>query len=171
MGKHRDWTEIRQEYEKGASLQTLAKRHDISIGTIKKACARENWVKGKPKMDRLVKRIEKATQKGTAENGTIENGTTEKVPTVPFHKRIDAAAFAALQKIEAAIEFVPPEQVQALKQITGALKDLVQITGGSDLDREEQKARIDKLRAETRTEDAASRTVTVRFVDTEGGED
>jgi hypothetical protein len=50
------------------------------------------------------------------------------------------------------------------------LKSIRQVTK-DDLDREEQRARIDKLRAETRTEDAASRTVTVRFVDTEGGED
>ena len=171
MGKHRDWTEIRKEYEQGASLQRLANKYDISIGTIKKACARENWVKGKTKLDRIAKNVEKAIQNGTKENGTAENGTEEKVPTVPFHKRIDAAALATLQKIETAIELVPPEQVQAIKQITGALKDLVQITGGSELDREEQKARIDKLRAETPKESSGAGGVTVRFVDTDGGEE
>ena len=39
------------------------------------------------------------------------------------------------------------------------------------LDLEEQKARIEKLRADTRKENDEDRTVTVRFVDTEGAEE
>lgn len=166
MGKHRDWSDIQAEYEKGASLQSLAEKHDISIGTIKKACARQGWCKKGSKLRKIEKSLDKIIPNGTV----LENGT-ESVQRVPFQKRLENAAQTVLDKLEAAIEFVPPEQVQALKQITGALKDLVVLTGGSDLDREEQRARIEKLRAETRTEDAASRTVTVRFVDTEGGED
>lgn len=168
MGKHRDWSDIQAEYEKGASLQSLAEKHDISIGTIKKACARQGWCKKGSKLRKIEKSLDKIIP-----NGTVSGNGTEVVQWVPFQNRLENAAQTVLDKIEAAIEFVPPEQVQALKQITGALKDLCALTGGAkdDLDREEQRARIDKLRAETRTEDAASRTVTVRFVDTEGGED
>jgi len=170
VGKHRDWTEIRQEYEKGVSLQTLSERHDISIDTLKKASSRQKWVKGKPKIERLKKLAAEIAPNGT-ENGTEEKGTEQKAPRLTFQEQVEDAAHNLLRCVLKRLENDGDDiSSRTIQELTSALKNIRQVTK-DDLDREEQRARIEKLRAETKTEDAASRTVTVRFVDTEGGED
>jgi hypothetical protein len=59
---------------------------------------------------------------------------------------------------------------RTIQELTSALKNIRQITK-DELDREEQRARIDKLKAETPKENSGAGGVTVRFVDTDGGEE
>lgn len=172
MGKHRDWTGIRTEYENGASFGALAKKHDVSITTLKKAAARQAWKhKTCPKLETAAKKL-----KDTAEMTPPGNDTREMTPPLPSKSeqadQFDWIVAKLLTKVEQAVDFMPPEATQALKQLTGALKDLqglLRLTK-DDLDREEQRARIDKLRAEIET-GAPAGPVVIKFVDTEGAEE
>lgn len=170
MGKHRDWTEIRQEYEKGASLQALSNKYDISIDTLKKASSRQKWVKGRPKIERLKKLAAEIAPNGT-ENGTAENSTEQKARPVPFWEQMDCAAQNLLRSVLRRLEIEGDDiSSRTIQELTSALKNIRQITK-DELDREEQQARIAKLRAETPKESSGAGGVTVRFVDTDGGEE
>ena len=150
MGKHRDWSQLRQEYENsGLSFSRLADKYDTSISTIKKAAKREGWTKIKTDTahaEKILKRIPERKY-------TDENGTEEMVPRSPkadSEERFRNVVELLLEKAEAAVEFIPPEQVQALKQLTGVVRDLQALLklNKDELDREEQRARIDKMVAE-----------------------
>ena len=172
MGKHRDWSEIAKDYqENGLSYAALAKKYSVSLDTIKKAAARQGWTKARK--ESAARKIEAAVdeaQNGTAENGTVENGTGEMALPAPviqlYPDRVlpaenDAVRFARIvnelmDKVEDAICHMDVSNPGAVKLMTGALKDLRDLKGlnKTALDIEEQKARIEKLRSETRiTED------------------
>lgn len=183
MGKHRDWTEIREDYQaNGLSYAALAQKYNVPLDTLKKAAARQGWAKSirlRP-TEKAIAAVEKMQNGTAAEMALEQNGTKaeiapriivldEEKPELRF-KRLVAGM---MDRVEAAISVVPPENVQAIKLLTGALKDLgsMQRLDKDELDREEQRARIAKLRSETRiVDDGADRSVIVEFVDTEGAE-
>ena len=191
MGKHRDWTEIAAEYqESGTSLAALAKKYGIPIDTIKKAAARQGWTKTIERRARSEKRKLKSVGKAletvsqTAPNGTEETAPkrTDETAPAPVEIVLEAedprTAFQRLVKemmdrMQEAVHLVDPGDAQSLKMLTGALKDLQSLQGiKSDLDIEEQKARIAKLRSETvvRDDGDSQGGVVVRFIDTNGAE-
>lgn len=174
MGKHRDWTEIEKDYqENGLSLKELAVKYDVSISTLKKAAMRQGWGKGRvaPKRRQTADRV-KATLTEVEEmepNGTdemepeqMEPNGTKVVPLWPENQTILPAEDGAerfqrivdemLDRVEDAICRVDTSNAGAVKLLTAALKDLRSLKGldKSPLDLEEQKARIEKLRSETR---------------------
>jgi hypothetical protein len=174
LGKHRDWTEVEKDYqENGLSYSQLAKKYSIPIDTLKKAAVRQGWTKSKER------RAKKAAQKvqniqadvaevqmvpnGTDQNGTDQNGTGEMAPVVPLYPdrvlpaESDAVRFERLvnqlmDRVEDAICHMDVTQAGSVKLMTGALKDLRDLKhlNKTALDIEEQKARIEKLRSETR---------------------
>ena len=146
MGKHRDWTEIRDDYQlSGLSFAKIAEKYGVSITTLKKAAKREGWTKAvghTEQVKHIAKRI--PTQKDTKERtprSEIPDGEQS------FREAVDLL----IEKAKFAAEVLPPLQVQALKQLSGVLKDLASLKGWDkdEYDRAEQQARIDKLRAET----------------------
>ena len=174
MGKHRDWTEIEKDYqENGLSLKELAVKYDVSISTLKKAAMRQGWGKGRvaPKRRQTADRV-KATLTEVEEmepNGTdemepeqMEPNGTKVVPLWPDDQTVLPAESGAerfqrivdgmLDRVEEAICKVDTSNAGAVKLLTAALKDLRSLKGldKSPLDLEEQKARIEKLRSETR---------------------
>ena len=171
MGKHHDWTEIEKDYQQnGLSYSQIAEKYKISISTLKKAAARHGWAK--TRQDNRVKAIEAIVdqvENGTGENGTSENGTSEMEPPAPvitlYPDRVmpaesDAVRFARLvdqlmDRVEDAICVMDVTQPGTVKLMTGALKDLRDLKhlNKTALDIEEQKARIEKLRSETRIVD------------------
>ncbi len=157
MGKHRDWTEIRNDYQlNGLSYAKLAEKYGISIGTLKKAAAREGWTNRKQKAERLTdtkinraeRMIGRAEKKVPDENGTKETVPFEETPENRFQRTVSKL----LEKAEIAVDNLPPDAAKAIKELSGALKDLAALKGWNkdELDRQEQQARIEKLRAETR---------------------
>lgn len=174
MGKHRDWTEIEKDYqENGLSLKELAVKYDVSISTLKKAAMRQGWGKGRvaPKRRQTADRVKAAlTEVEEMEpNGTdemepeqMEPNGTKVVPLWPENQTILPAEDGAerfqrivdemLDRVEDAICRVDTSNAGAVKLLTAALKDLRSLKGldKSPLDLEEQKARIEKLRSETR---------------------
>ena len=174
MGKHRDWTEIEKDYqENGLSLKELAVKYGVSISTLKKAAMRQGWGKGRvaPKRRQTADRVKAAlTEVEEMEpNGTdemepeqMEPNGTKVVPLWPENQTILPAENGAerfqrivdemLDRVEDAICQVDTSNAGAVKLLTAALKDLGSLKGldKSPLDLEEQKARIEKLRSETR---------------------
>lgn len=174
VGKHRDWTEIEKDYqENGLSLKELAVKYGVSISTLKKAAMRQGWGKGRvaPKRRQTADRVKAAlTEVEEMEpNGTdemepeqMEPNGTKVVPLWPENQTILPAEDGAerfqrivdemLDRVEDAICRVDTSNAGAVKLLTAALKDLRSLKGldKSPLDLEEQKARIEKLRSETR---------------------
>lgn len=174
MGKHRDWTEIEKDYqENGLSLKELAVKYDVSISTLKKAAMRQGWGKGRvaPKRRQAADRVQEALAEveEMEPNGTdemepeqMEPNGTKVVPLWPENQTILPAEDGAerfqrivdemLDRVEDAICQVDTSNAGAVKLLTAALKDLRSLKGldKSPLDLEEQKARIEKLRSETR---------------------
>ena len=190
MGKHRDWTEIERDYrENGLSYATLAKKYNVPLDTLKKAAARQGWTQRREKKQRKEQQKLKsaetaiaAAEQEMAPNGTSEtapNGTEKMAPAIVIldaedpETRFNRMVNGMMDRVERAIEIVPPEAVQAIKLLTGALKDLrtLQRLDKDALDIEEQRARIEKLRSETRiVEPDRDNRILVEFVDTEGAE-
>ena len=160
MGKHRDWTDIRAEYERGKSLPRISETHGISLSTLKKACSREGWIKGKAEIDRLETRVKAAQAKMAPEpKGTAETAPPGDTP----HETAERILRGLLDDVAGMVGAV--SSTKELRELTSSFKDLWGLLNAKDeLDREEQAARIAKLRAETRTEDER-RELVVRFED------
>ena len=179
MGKHRDWTEIRDDYQlNGLSYAKLAEKYGVSIDTLKKAAARQGWTNRKQKADKLSeiktrragKAICAAEKKAPVENGTIETAPAENGTEVSTEDRFQRAVSMLIEKAEIAIDRLPPEETKAIKELSGALKDLAALKGWNkdDLDRQEQKARIEKLRvdaANAKTDDGRKISVNIMGMD------
>ena len=173
MGKHRDWTEIAKDYrENGLNYDQLAKKYNVSISTLKKAAARQDWTGTKAKAERRAKTAVKSMKKAVdAVQPKTEPKETEPQEMEPqeMEPETEPATFpryalstevstedllaGMMQRISEAITLVDPGDAQAIKLLTGALKDLYSIgkrNNKDELDIEEQKARIQKLRSEIR---------------------
>lgn len=173
MGKHRDWTEVEKDYqENGLSYAELAHKYGIPLDTLKKAAARQGWTKSKERRAKKAAQKAQSIQADIAEaqmapNGTSDemapNGTEEMAPVVPLYPdkvlpaENDAARFERLvnqlmDRVEDAICNMDVTQAGSVKLMTGALKDLRDLKhlNKTQLDIDEQRARIEKLRSETR---------------------
>jgi uncharacterized protein YjcR len=180
VGRHRDWTPIREEYQRGEiSYADLAKKYGVSLDTLKKAAAREGWTRTKAKRDkrerakeRRVERVVEKAPKGTGEKAPVPNGTEGEEER---RARFSGVVERLLVKIDQAVDMTPPDDTRGLKSLSGALKDLAALGGWSkdELDIEEQQARIAKLRADTQAAQAVEsrEPVEIRFVETEGAEE
>lgn len=125
-----DWKKIKKEYIAGGiSYRKLAEKHGVSFGTLRNVAAKEHW---KELRDKVV------TKEGTK---VVEAVSSRNA-------RLDEAVDLAL---EAACKYLSaPGQLRAvdLKDVTTALKNLRDLKGiKSEADMEEQRARIEALRA------------------------
>lgn len=187
MGKHRDWSAIEKDYREGdLSYAELAEKYNVSISTLKKAAARQGWRPGKGKAA-SIRRAAKAL--GKMEPSEMEPSSETEPEMEPKGtddgygiERFDYLVGAMAERIEQAIFRTAEDEkadLNAIKILVSALKDLrdLQHRNKSELDLEEQRARIEKLRAETAAlkrqadkEQAFNEAVTVEFVDLEGAE-
>lgn len=136
-----NWKKIKAEYiAGGTSYRKLAQKYSVSFNTLTKRAKLENWTDLRKQKDEkfTTKIVETVAEREAKKNTTLQD-----------------TADALLQRIYEGVnsgEFVI--DTQSIKQITGALKDLQQIKGvKSELDMQEQIARIDKLRKEATVED------------------
>ena len=178
MGKHRDWTDIRKDYEEsGLSYAKLAEKYGVPIDTLKKAAGRQKWVKRAPTArekaaarKRKIANVETALaemappetapsemapQNGTAEpEGKIIPLYPHKIlPAESSQERYTRMVMEMLDRVEEAMGRMNTEDIGSVKLMTGAMKDLRDILhlNKSELDLQEQRARIAKLQSETRT--------------------
>ena len=124
----------------GNPNRKLSEKYGVPFSTLKEHARRENWRKLRTKAE------EKADTKFAFLIGEKEADRASK---------IDDVANKLLDKISKTLD--DPEitlTTQEIKHYTSALKDIKDIKGiRSDLDYEEQKARIEKLRKEAMGEE------------------
>ena len=138
-----DWRKIKTEYiTTDTSYRDLCKKHNVAYSTLSRKARAEHWpelrTQNEPKLTSKV--LEKVIDQ-QAESAKLMHST----------------ASTLLQMIAEGLGTFDPDTLladrQALRGITGALKDLKDVLSlKSDADLEEQKARIAKLRKEAEEE-------------------
>ena len=125
-----DWKRIKKEYIAGGiSHRKLSEKHGISYSTLKKVAAREHWT-------------ELRNQAGAKESAKVVEAVSSQ--NARFDDAVELALEAACNYLKA------PGQLRAvdLKDVTTALKNLRDLKGiKNEADAEEQRARIEALRA------------------------
>ena len=174
------WATIRADYlATGMSYKKLADKHGVSISTLKKRAASEKWAEAKAEIDA---KTMGGTGGVTGTEPEPDDGSMVLVPTDAeiidlkrerlerFHQATDAMMDRIIDAL-ASEEVISP---YSLKLLASALRDLREMQGlnKSELDIEEQRARIAKLKSETRTvESPEEQGIVVEFVDTFGAEE
>ena len=150
-----DWTEIEKDYlESGLSYAQLAEKYGVSLAALKKQASRKGWAKKRSGSEQKAERVETALAKVSPQEMSPENVTTgdsvlnKETETQRFNRIVDGM----LNRVEDAICIVNPSDAASIKLLTAALKDLRDLKhlNRTELDIEEQRARIAKLRSETR---------------------
>ena len=154
-----DWSKIEQDYlESGLSYAQLAEKYGVSLAAIKKQASRKGWAKKRSGSEQKAERVETALAQVSPEMSpeNVTTGDTVRVldretETQRFNRIVDGM----LDRVQDAICNVNPSDAASIKLLTAALKDLRSLKGldKTDLDREEQRARIAKLRSDTRIVD------------------
>lgn len=127
-----DWKNIETEYvTSDISQRQLAVKYGICRSTIWKKAAEENWIEKRNKhRDRLV----------TKTVAAVESAMVSRA------RKVQTVADKLLNKIEAMVDGENPLDTKAIRALTAAVKDLKEIQGvRSELDEQEQKARIAHL--------------------------
>lgn len=151
-----DWSKIEKDYlESGLSYAQLAEKYGVSLAAIKKQASRKGWAKKRSGSEQKAERVETALAQVSHEMSP-ENVTTvdtvrvldRETETQRFNRIVDGM----LDRVQDAICMVNTSDAASIKLLTAALKDLRSLKGldKTDLDREEQRARIAKLRSDTR---------------------
>ena len=150
-----DWTEIEKDYlESGLSYAQLAEKYGVSLAALKKQASRKGWAKKRSGSEQKAERVETALAKVSPQEMSPEHVTTgdsvlnKETETQRFNRIVDGM----LDRVEDAICIVNPSDAASIKLLTAALKDLRDLKhlNRTELDIEEQRARIAKLRSETR---------------------
>ena len=130
-----DWKKIKAEYIRGVTYRKLADNYGVSFSSIQTRGAKEKWTDLRKRSSR------KSDEK------IVESVASREA------KRVDGIQTIADLLLERIKEGVTKGTLiidsQSIRQITASLKDLRDIKGmKSELDMQEQMARIDKLRRE-----------------------
>lgn len=150
-----EWTAIKTEYitDESASYRKLAQKYGVSYTSIGDRARKEGWAEQR----------EQYLNKTLSKTLSAMSGAQAKRA-----KRIQTVADKLLSKIEDAVDSLDMAELlinkQALKQITGALKDIKDIQMiRSDADLREQEARIANLRKQADKQDDVASEIEVIF--------
>ena len=147
-----DWKAVETEYiTTDTSYRKLAKKYGVNQATISRKGKEEDWV---GKKERYTSEVQAKTIDALGDQA------------VDRAKRFQDVADKLLDKIDAVLDAVEPTELPAksIRALTAAVRDLQEIQGiKPDLDKQEQEARIAKLRkeADKDTTEKASITVTL----------
>ena len=149
-----DWRKIKAEYIRGVSYRRLADKYGVSFSSIQKRGAKEKWTD-----------LRKISSRRSDEK-IVESVASQEARRVDG---IQTVADMLLEKIKEGVEDGSLiTDSQSIRQITASIKDLREIKGyKSELDMQEQLARIEKLRKEVQTEEESKdiRVVIVNSLD------
>ena len=136
-----DWQAIKTEYiTTQTSYRKLAQKYGVSRVQIGNVGKDENWVElRRQHLDRTVTKTVEA----------VESAQVNRA------KKMQTVADKLLNKIEAMVDSGRPMDTKAIRALTAAVKDLKEIQSiKSDLDEQEQRARIANLQKQAdKTED------------------
>jgi hypothetical protein len=189
-----DWNKIKTEYiTTDTSYRKLAQKYGVNATTIAKKAGKEDWVAqrnqqasktlsktlaadSKRKADRMA-RIQDATdllldkiERAINELNIQLAKETHKEKVVEYNnpERPDKATKEITHETEKIIEVTSIIDRNGLKQIASALKDIKEVQMlKSELDRQEQEARIANLRKQAEKEENDNKDVTIVI---EGGD-
>jgi transposase-like protein len=137
-----DWNKIKAEYiQGGISYRKLAQKYGVSFSSISRRMRDEKWT-------------DLREQSEIKANAKIVQSVADKKA-----KRVDKIEQAADLLLDMIVQGIRDGSLNlttknSMCDITGALRDIREIKGmKSDLDIQEQKARIEKLRREAREEE------------------
>jgi uncharacterized protein YjcR len=155
-----DWSAIKTEYitDESTSYRKLAEKYGVSYTSIGERARKEGWAEERERfLNKTLSKTLNAISKKQAKRAS----------------RVQMVAAKLLKKIEAAVDDFNMHDLftdrTALKQITGALKDIKDIQMiKSDADLREQEARIRNLERQAEADDSNVNAVTVTI---EGGDD
>ena len=152
-----DWQSIKTEYiTTQTSYRKLAQKYGVSATQICNVGRDEKWVEQR----------EQYLSKTTAK--TLEKISQQEADRAA---RIHSVADKLLNKIEAMVDAVEPEDIpaKAIRALTAAVKDLKEIQSvKSALDEQEQRARIANLQKQADKDEDKTDEIEVIFV---GGEE
>ena len=132
-----DWKKLKREYIAGGiSYRKLADKYGVSFSTLKEVAAKEHW------RDAKVKCQAESTTK------IIEIESDKQAERM---KRLLTVSDKLLTAVEEAVDMFQAGELlldkSALKSLSGTIKDIKEIQNiKSQLDMEEQKARIENLK-------------------------
>lgn len=144
-----DWKKIKAEYIRGGiSYRKLAEKHGVSPTTLYRKMKSENW---------SVKRSEVDSKVDAKIADVVAKNECKNID------RIQTIADVLLNKIEEGINSGDLiKNSKDLRAVTASIKDLRDIKGvKTDLDTEEQKARIAKLRKEAKEESIEDKSIRI----------
>lgn len=148
-----DWSAIKTEYitDESASYRKLAEKYGVSYTSIGEKARKEGWAKERERfLNKTLSKTLNAIGKKQAKRASRLQMVTEKL----------------LDKIEAAVDDFDMRDLftdrTALRQITGALKDIKDIQMiKSEADIREQDARIRNLERQAEADDKVDSEITV----------
>ena len=149
-----DWKKIKREYiAGGTSYRKLAEKYNAPFGTLRKIAAKEKW-----------RELRDETRAKT-DTKIIEAESDKQAERM---KRLLTVSDMLLDAVEDAVkQFKAGELILekgALKSLSGTIKDIKEIQNiKSQLDIEEQKARIANLRKQAEAEDDKNMNIEVSF--------
>ena len=146
-----DWQAIKTEYiTTDTSYRKLAQKYGVNYQAICHRSKDEGWIE----------------QREQYRNSTITK-TLEKISQQEANRaaRIHSVADKLLNKIEAMVDSNRPLDTKGIRALTAAVKDLKEIQAvKSDLDRQEQEARIANLRKQADKDEDKAESIEVVFM-------
>lgn len=169
-----DWTKIKTEYitSDNSSYRKLADKYGIPLGSLYKRAKRENWVELKKQSGdrRIAKTVSAIEEKEVSKMKRIQDITdklldklekaveeldlqlckkTVKVKEIEYnnYERPDKPTKETVHEAEEIVEFRTIVDRKGVQELATAIKSLKEVQMlKSELDEQEQKARIEKLR-------------------------
>lgn len=151
-----DWKKIKAEYLKGGtSYRKLAEKHGVPFGTLRKVAAKEEWAQLRAQVD-------------TETDTKIAKAEVNR--RVSRYERMTAVTDKLLDLVEKAISELQTGDLvldkTVFKQISGTLKDIKDIQSiKSELDIEEQKAKIAVLKKQAESDKVEDTEIIVTYKD------
>ena len=146
-----DWQAIKTEYiTTDTSYRKLAQKYGVNYQAICHRSKDEGWIE----------------QREQYKNSTITK-TLEKISQQEANRaaRIHSVADKLLNKIEAMVDSNRPLDTKGIRALTAAVKDLKEIQAvKSDLDKQEQEARIANLRKQADKDEDKAEAIEVVFM-------
>lgn len=184
-----DWAKIKTEYitSDKSSYRKLSEKYSIPLGTIYKRAKRENWVvlkrrsydkrvaktisavEGKQvsKMERILSITDKLLdkiEKAVDELDIQLCKKVEKVKEIEYNnsERSDKPTREVIHETEEVIEIASIVDRKGVQELAAAIKSLKEVQMlKTELDEQEQRARIEKLRKEAITEEEDKEVVVI----------
>ena len=147
-----DWKQLKREYIAGGiSYRKLAEKYDVSFDTLRKVAAKEKW---------------KSLKDETSTRAATKIVEIESDKQADRMKRLLTVSDKLLEAVEDAVEQFQAGELLldkgALKSLSGTIKDIKDIQSiKTELDIEEQKARIAILKKQAEANDSNINEVAV----------